>query len=508
MVKTSKIVPKKEKASSSHPAADKTPAEPRPEEFVPGMCLITSNFKADKGSLVPDRCETVSRYLCSITKKQLAQLKTDCNWDNKEVVILAPDEDITTHVEGFLSVYTYPFTLGPFDPVIIDFCRQYRITLGQGRDAVLRPLPGEEEASDPVSKPAEGKKRKRASTSKNPKPKARSTRKSRKNTIHLTLESVQRLRYEDEEEEDDRPVLVARSKKNTDVPHAAGSMAIYKASPRTEDISEKDSGRVPESQVVVAHREACSRSRAELRQYEADLQRATDERKALKLLLGQRGKEIKDLRAELAKAHQDQTDLSEQKLEMIGKLREEVDVIKAESLKWKGNMDRFAAEKEAARAQLSSAENQLQSLKEKSLVQARKTEELEARLAFELAKAEKTKVDVDAFVAVYRADAEAAQSHAREVAETARTRAHWIAEFAKCQSRRETLKEIHTRGFDLTEEITKAKELEADAGALASDDDDDDDDDDDSDDNDEDGSKNGSQSGEDPDGEKTAPVDN
>nr|XP_016461973.1 PREDICTED: uncharacterized protein LOC107785238 [Nicotiana tabacum] len=249
-----------------------------------------------------------------------------------------------------------------------------------GRDAVLRPLPGEEEASGPVSKPEKGNKRKRASISENPKPKARSTRKSRKNTISF-LESVQRLRNEDEEEEEDGSVLVARAKKTTDVLQAAGSMVA-----------------------VEAHREACSRSRAELRQYEADLQRATEERKALKLLL---------------------------------------------------------------------AESQLQSLKEKSLVQARKTEELEARLASELAKAEKTKADVDAFVAVYRADAEAAQSY------------------------------IHARGFDLTEEITKAKEIKADAGALASDDDDDDDDDDDG-----DGSKNGSQSGEEPDGEKTAPVDN
>ncbi|XP_070051305.1 uncharacterized protein [Nicotiana tomentosiformis] len=114
----------------------------------------------------------------------------------------------------------------------------------------------------------------------------------------------------------------------------------------------------------------------------------------------------------------------QQILEMIGKLRKEVDVIKAESLKCKGNMDRFSAEKEVARAQLSLVENQLQSLKEKNSVQARKTEELEAQLASELANAKRTKADADAFVAVYRANAEAAQSHTREVAETARTRAH------------------------------------------------------------------------------------
>ncbi|XP_070039914.1 uncharacterized protein [Nicotiana tomentosiformis] len=133
-------------------------------------------------------------------------------------------------------------------------------------------------------------------------------------------------------------------------------------------------------------------------------------------------------------------------------------------------------------------------MKEKSSAQARKIEELEARLASAFAKAEKAKADIDAIVAVYLADAEAVQAQAREAAETAQTRAHWVVELAKCQSRRETLEEIHARGFDLTEEILKAKELEADVGALAFDDDDE--------------SKSRSESGEEPDGEETAPGDN
>ncbi|XP_070044664.1 uncharacterized protein [Nicotiana tomentosiformis] len=222
------------------------------------------------------------------------------------------------------------------------------------------------------------------------------------------------------------------------------------------------------NQAATVHREACSRSQNELRRYEADLQWVTDENNSLTLLLGQREEEIKDLRAELAKAYRDQTDLSErvmillqaygldtgtmanflvsqlqQKIKMIGKLREEVDVIKAESLQWKEGMDRFAAEKETARAQLLSAETQLQRMKEKGLVQARRIEELEARLASVLAKAEsdaeKAKADADALLAVYQVDAEAAQVQAREAAETADTRAHCVAELARCRSRRETL---------------------------------------------------------------------
>ncbi|XP_070045176.1 MAR-binding filament-like protein 1-1 [Nicotiana tomentosiformis] len=205
------------------------------------------------------------------------------------------------------------------------------------------------------------------------------------------------------------------------------------------------------NQAAAVHREQCSRSHNELHRYAADLKRTTDERNSLKLSLGQREEEIKDLRAELAKAYRDQNNLSEQvmmilkaygfdtrmvanisvsqlqqKIEMIGKLREEVDVIRMESLRWKEGMDCFAAEKETARAQLSSSEAQLQTMKEKGLVQARKIEELESRLASVLTKAESdaemAKTYVDALVAVYRADAEAAQVQAREAAESANVR--------------------------------------------------------------------------------------
>ncbi|XP_070047089.1 uncharacterized protein [Nicotiana tomentosiformis] len=162
-------------------------------------------------------------------------------------------------------------------------------------------------------------------------------------------------------------------------------------------------------------------------------------------------------------------------------------------------MDRLAAEKETARAQLSSIKSQFQGMKEKSLIQAKKIEELEARLSSELAKAKsetkKAKTEAEEIMVVYRDDAEDAQVQAKEATETIQTRAYSVIELAKCQSRRETLEEIHARGFDLTEEIIKAKELEAEARSLASDDDDDE-------------IKSGSESEEDFDGEETAPGDN
>ncbi|XP_070055392.1 uncharacterized protein [Nicotiana tomentosiformis] len=315
----------------------------------------------------------------------------------------------------------------------------------------MRPPSGEKETSALVPKPAKDNKRKRASVFEDLELKTRPARKPRKNTILLTEESVRRLRDEEEEEEEnDSSILEARVRKTIDFPKTAGSMVVDEAPLRTEGVSEKDSGKVPESLKI----EDASHRR-------------------------QKEDEMKDLRAELAKAHQDQTDLIEQlqqKIERIEQFCEEFDMIKVESLGWKEGMDRFAAEKETARAQLSSIESQLKGMKEKSPAQARKIEELEARLASKVAKAksegENANAEADAIVAFYRADAEAAQVQARETSETAQTRAYWIAELPRCQSRRETLEDIHPLGFDLTNEIAKAREHEAEVGALATSDDD------------------------------------
>lgn len=131
MAKTFKNVPQKETASSSRPIGGEDVEEPRPEEFVTVGCSTVGDFKIGKPSPIPGRCEPISRYQCSITEKVLDKVIQECNWDNKFVVITSPGESITTYVEGFLSVYTYPFTLGPLDPVIVAFCKRYDVTLGQ-----------------------------------------------------------------------------------------------------------------------------------------------------------------------------------------------------------------------------------------------------------------------------------------------------------------------------------------------------------------------------------------
>lgn len=79
-----------------------------------------------------------SRYICSVTDSLLSKVNEDCNWVGKHVVVPSPEEAITTHVESFLSVYTYSFTLGPLDPVIIAFCKRYEVTLDQIHPFVWR----------------------------------------------------------------------------------------------------------------------------------------------------------------------------------------------------------------------------------------------------------------------------------------------------------------------------------------------------------------------------------
>nr|XP_016436113.1 PREDICTED: myosin-8-like [Nicotiana tabacum] len=112
---------------------------------------------------------------------------------------------------------------------VFDWSQKFE--LGRGKDAVMRPSSGEEETPALVPKPAKDNKRKRASTSEDPKLKTRTARKPRNNTIPLTEESVRHLRDDEEEEEEENngSILVARVKKTIDAPKAAASMAVDEA---------------------------------------------------------------------------------------------------------------------------------------------------------------------------------------------------------------------------------------------------------------------------------------
>ncbi|XP_070057859.1 uncharacterized protein [Nicotiana tomentosiformis] len=204
------------------------------------------------------------------------------------------------------------------------------------------------------------------------------------------------------------------------------------------------------NQAKALHREASSKYRAELIGCEAELKKLTEERDGLTLLYVQKEEKIRSLRAELARAHKDQT-------ELIEGLYEEAKIKEADTLGWKQNMDCLASEKDAVRAQLSLVEHHLQSVKEESSAKAQKIEELEAKLVAELAKA---KSEAEALVASYRADAEAANIRAQKISVAIEVKLSCAVDHARRESRRETLEEVHARGFNLSADIESAKVLE------------------------------------------------
>ncbi|XP_019240542.1 PREDICTED: uncharacterized protein LOC109220532 [Nicotiana attenuata] len=153
--------------------------------------------------------------------------------------------------------------------------------------------------------------------------------------------------------------------------------------------------------------QAINKFRAELSQYEAELRKDSGEEKALRLLCSQKEKELKDLRANLAKARKNEVELDEKVTVILTKY---------------GLIDpTFVADKETALAQLASTETQLRGIKVKRLAQSKKIEELEAKLveagaevAQAKAKVEKTKATADKTIVVYLRDAEVVQAELRE----------------------------------------------------------------------------------------------
>ncbi|XP_070035710.1 uncharacterized protein [Nicotiana tomentosiformis] len=407
------------------------------------------------------------------------------------------------------------------------------------KDAILRPSSGEEETKSPVPKPGEDKKRKNASQSEDPKPKPLRVRRKVITLMMDSVQKLRDEEEEEEENasaltvrprkavevtKPSEPTAAAKIKphveeaskrksvEDPELPEALREARELKApdigrgssvgdpfrdcSTGVDDVSDiSDTSILLEEAQRLLFR-AFTKFRADLSQCETELQKVSEERNALKLLYGQKDETIKDLQADLATAREEEAELDkqvsifliecglaltveantslsllQQKVERIELLRGEVDLVKADSDRWKENIDRLAAEKETTLAKLSLAEVQLRGIKEKSSAQAKRIEELETGLGEAKVEIEKTKVMADKSIAMYRTDAKATQMQLREASD----REQWIINSAKCQSRREILEEIHTRGFDLSEEIARAKVLEAEARQLVSFDDEDDD---------------------------------
>lgn len=124
---------------------------------------------------------------------------------------------------------------------------------------------------------------------------------------------------------------------------------------------------------------------------------------------------------------------------------------------------------------LASVETHNRGVQESGTDQAERITKLEAKRAKTAAgtakasaEVKKMQITADKTIVVYLRDTEAAQMELREAVNWEKR----STDLAKCQSRRETLEEIHARGFDLTEEIAQAKAMEADTRFIVSSDDD------------------------------------
>ncbi|XP_070020267.1 uncharacterized protein [Nicotiana sylvestris] len=234
-------------------------------------------------------------------------------------------------------------------------------------------------------------------------------RKPKANTVAISLEMAQCLR--DQEEEDDDFLLVARKRESIGASKSAKLVVADAVHSRTKDISEGSSSKVPEP----SGSKRAPRLGIQLEEEE----------------------EIRDLRAELAKALQEQIELTE-KGELVEQLREELKMKEAETLKWRQGMDSLASEKDTLREQLASLKRQLQSMKEDSLARGCKVEELKAKSTAELAKA---KSDAEAIISSYRANAEVANARAKEIFAMAEVKLSCAVDHARRQSRKETLEE-------------------------------------------------------------------
>jgi len=114
--------------------------EPLVDEIVPSDL----SFGSDRTSLQRQiaNLEKADTYPSLVTELTIPTIRRDCNWSNSlRMSIPSPNQRISSFRNGYSFVYTYPFTLGfnpPVDPVIIDFCRFFKICLAQVGPLVWR----------------------------------------------------------------------------------------------------------------------------------------------------------------------------------------------------------------------------------------------------------------------------------------------------------------------------------------------------------------------------------
>ncbi|XP_070017457.1 uncharacterized protein [Nicotiana sylvestris] len=217
---------------------------------------------------------------------------------------------------------------------------------------------------------------------------------------------------------------------------------------------------------------AFDKLKSELLRSEARLRKALDGEKSLRLLCDKRAKELRHLRYEMNRILNYEGHLKKQlqrKIKDLERLWGEVGQAKYECNKLKAQADAQVAVKKNALAKAFALEVQLRNARENSLVKTSMIARIEsdflkmkAEVVDARVEAEEIRAKADKKVAVCIKDAADARAELRGASD----RESRNNEYVRCISRRETLEEIHARGFDLLEEIAQAKADEYDAKFL------------------------------------------
>ncbi|XP_070045937.1 uncharacterized protein [Nicotiana tomentosiformis] len=253
----------------------------------------------------------------------------------------------------------------------------------------------------------------------------------------------------------------------------------------------------------ILHHESFLRSRLEIRQVEFELKEQDLKNDMYRALSEQQDEALKDLptlRTKLEKSQKEATTLKrehtelvekikifeskneklvvvtnnttskvQEKINLIDQLRDKMDEVKAMIEAWKGRMNMLASEKEATKMELASVENQFCVAKEKADKWSQVNDDFRAQLSSTVTerdsprqeyvvlsfKLDATSSDVKEILAQYKANVVVAKARLKTK-----------IEYIKWLSRRETVEEIHARGFDLSAKIEDAKILEAEAKEL------------------------------------------
>ncbi|XP_070020250.1 uncharacterized protein [Nicotiana sylvestris] len=220
---------------------------------------------------------------------------------------------------------------------------------------------------------------------------------------------------------------------------------------------------------------AFNKLKSELLRHEARLRKVIDREKSLRLFCDKRKDELAYLRYEASRSLNYESYLEEQlqkKTEDLECLRNEVGQAKRERDELRSRVDTQISAKKDALAKTSALEVQHCNAHENSLVRT----DMIPRLESELLKMKAKVMDARSKAEIIRAKADKkVVAHLKEAVDAhaelrgALDQGSRNKEYPRCKSWRETLEEIHARGFDLSEEIKQAKVKEYDVKFLLSD---------------------------------------